>query len=402
MEGVVVTPAPEIPFSMSQNAGAPHADTSSEGDRIDWRSTRVLVTGATGFVGWRLTRALLDLGAEVVCFVRDHDPASPLWFTGDANRVSIVTGRLECMEHGRAAIVEREINLVFHLGAQAIVGVAANDPLGSVQSNVLGTANVLEACRLYGKAIKGIVIASSDKVYGEAERLPYTEDTALRAANPYDVSKCCADLLAQSYAATYDLPIAIARCGNIYGPGDLHWSRLIPGTLRSLLCGERPVIRSDGTLIRDYLYVDDAVTAYLALAEWVVSEPAALEGQRAFNFSAREPMTVIQMVRLMQIACEREDLEPLILNEASGEIRAQELESTRAREVLGWQPISRVEQAMQTTAAWYREHLKRTGRLEARDIGSRVVRSASVSNSSESVFRERGSEFRGLVTRVSG
>src|SRR6185503_9000156 len=253
-----------------------------------WTDANVLVTGATGVVGSRLVRRLVSLGANVVCFVRDHDPASALWFDGDIDRVSVATGRLESFEHVKAAIVEREVDSIFHLGAQAIVGVGRRDPLGTFESNIRGTYHVLEACRLYGHGkVKRIVVASSDKAYGECLRLPYTEETPLAARNPYDVSKSCGDLIAQSYAATYELPIAIARCGNIFGPGDLNWSRLVPGTIRSLLNGERPIIRSDGTMVRDYLYVEDAVNAYLALAEWLNENRA--KQNPAFNFSSNQP-----------------------------------------------------------------------------------------------------------------
>lgn len=329
-------------------------------ETTSWTKAGVLVTGATGIVGSALVRRLLDLGANVCCFVRDQDPATALWHDGDIEHVAICNGRLEVFDHVRTAIVEREVDTVFHLGAQAIVGAGRRDPLGTFESNIRGTYHVLEACRLYGDRIRRIVVASSDKVYGECESLPYLETTPLAARNPYDVSKCCADLIAQSYASTYRLPLAIARCGNIFGPGDLNWSRLVPGTIRSLLHCERPVIRSNGTLTRDYLYVEDAVDAYLALAG---SAPdlctSGGDVNAAFNFSSGKPLTVLQMLRLIQQACGREDLEPLIENNARGEIQAQHLDSSRAQRELGWTARSDLQCALHETVQWYRGYFER-------------------------------------------
>ena len=322
----------------------------------------MLITGATGVVGSQLAHRLLDLGANVHCLVRDHDPASALWFSGDIERVSIATGRLEVFEHVKAAIVEREVDTVFHLGAQAIVGVGQRDPLGTFESNIRGTYHVLETCRLYGDRVKRIVIASSDKAYGDCEALPYEENTPLAARNPYDVSKSCADLIAQSYAWSYGLPIAIARCGNIFGPGDLNWSRLVPGTIRSLLNDEPPVIRSDGTLVRDYLFVEDALNAYLAMAAWLDHPSSLNQTQRAFNFSSNQPLSVLEMTRMIQRACGRIDLEPVVQNQFSGEIRAQHLNSSRAQRELHWSIEHDLSLALKTTAEWYRRYLSRFDR----------------------------------------
>jgi len=324
-----------------------------------WLCSRVLVTGATGIVGSRLVHRLLDLGAHVVCFVRDHDPSSALWLSGDWERVAIASGRLEVFEHVKTAAIEHEIDAIFHLGAQAIVGVGHRDPMGTFESNIRGTYHVLETCRLYGDRIKRIVIASSDKAYGDCDTLPYTEETPLAARNPYDVSKSCADLIAQSYASTYGLPIAIARCGNIFGPGDLNWSRLVPGTVRSLLDGQRPVIRSDGTLVRDYLFVDDAVNGYLALAEWVAHPSKRKNVNPAFNFSSNEPLSVLEMTRMIQTACGRADLDPLVLNNAHGEIAAQHLDSSRAQRELGWSTKIDLPSALRITVQWYEQYLRR-------------------------------------------
>jgi CDP-glucose 4,6-dehydratase len=336
----------------------PHQPAAAATTPIDWQSARVLVTGATGVVGSRLVHELLRRGASVTCLVRDHDPASALWFDGDFERVAVATGRLEAIEQVRAAITEREVDTVIHLGAQAIVGVGRNDPLTTFESNVRGTWNLLECCRLYGASVRSIVIASSDKAYGECERLPYVESTPLAAQHPYDVSKCCADLIAQSYARTYGMPIAIARCGNIFGPGDINWSRLVPGTIRSALRGEAPVIRSDGTLVRDYLFVDDAAHAYLALAAWAASDAARADPERAFNFSSNRPLSVLAMTRLILDACDRRDLEPEIRNEARGEILAQHLDSTRAARILGWSAPTEIADALRISVAWYERYLR--------------------------------------------
>lgn len=343
-----------------------------------WSDSNVLVTGAGGVVGSRLVRRLLSLGAGVVCLIRDHDPASALWFEGDIDRVSVATGRLETFEHIKAAVAEREIDTVFHLGAQAIVGVGQRDPLGTFESNIRGTYHVLEACRLYGQGrIKRIVIASSDKAYGECLQLPYTEETALAARNPYDVSKSCCDLIAQSYAASYGLPVAIARCGNIFGPGDLNWSRLIPGTIRSALRGERPIIRSDGTLIRDYLFVEDAVNAYLSLGEWASGDASRRETQRAFNFSSNKPLTVLQMTRQILDAAGRGDLQPVIQNNASGEIMAQHLDSSRAKRLLGWSIESNMDEALAASVAWYRRYLNADEARQPLSMPARPARASA-------------------------
>jgi len=324
-----------------------------------WPDRTVLVTGPTGIVGSQLVRRLVDLGANVVCFVRDHDPATALWHSGTVERVSIANGRLEVFEEVKAAVIEREIDTVFHLGAQAIVGVGQRDPVGTFESNIRGTYHLLDACRLCSDRVKRIVIASSDKAYGECETLPYTESTPLAAKNPYDVSKSCADLIAQSYAASYVLPVAIARCGNIFGPGDLNWSRLVPGTIKAALNDQRPTIRSDGTLIRDYLFVDDAVDAYLAMAEWLDREEAQGDSQRAFNFSSNQPLAVLAMTRMILTSCSRENLDPLILNQARGEIKTQHLDSSRANKMLGWKSRTTIETALKVTVEWYQRYLNR-------------------------------------------
>ena len=327
-----------------------------------WINSQVLVTGATGVVGSNLVARLLKLGAQVTCFVRDHDETTPLWLSGSVLRTRIASGRLECYDHIKSAIVEHEIDTVFHLGAQTIVGAGQRDPRGTFESNVCGTYNLLEACRLHGEGlVRRIVVASSDKAYGESSTLPYTEQTPLAATNPYDVSKSCADLIAQSYHHSYALPIAIARCGNIFGPGDLNFSRIVPGTIRSLLAGVAPVIRSDGSPLRDYLYIDDAVNAYLALATWLDEPQGRQSAERAFNFSSNDPITVLEMTERITRATGISTLKPIIENTARGEILHQHLDSSRAEKELRWKTLANLDEALRETVGWYRSYLYRSG-----------------------------------------
>lgn len=317
-----------------------------------WAGRRALVTGATGILGSWLCRELLERGAAVVALVRDVDPQSQLYRSGDADRLTVVQGRLEDERAVERAMNEHETDVVFHLGAQTIVGTALRAPRPTFESNVQGTWNVLEACRALKGLVTAVVVASSDKAYGEQAKLPYTEDAPLDAVHPYDVSKACTDLLARSYAATYGVPAAISRCGNIYGGGDLNWSRIVPGTIRSLLRGERPIVRSDGTFVRDYLYVKDAVGAYLALAEQIGRD--GVRGE-AFNFSTESWVTVREIVD--EIAKQMgSKLEPIVKNEARSEIRSQSLSAAKAKRVLGWTARWTLPKGLAETIAWYREH----------------------------------------------
>jgi CDP-glucose 4,6-dehydratase len=320
-----------------------------------WSGKRVFVTGATGMVGAWLVKELLAQGAEVVALVRDADPQTELFRSKTIEKVTVVNGALEELWTLERAINENEVDTVFHLGAQTIVGTARRFPFQTFESNVRGTYNLLEVCRLHQPLVKRIVVASSDKAYGDQVHLPYTEETALEGRYPYDVSKSCADLIAQSYFHTYRLPLAIARCGNIYGGGDLNWSRVVPGTIRSLLRGERPIIRSDGTFIRDYIYVKDAVGAYLALAEHLDDE--AVQGQ-GFNFSVGKPMKVIEIVREICKLMQVEHLEPVIQNMARGEILSQYLSSDKAGRLLKWEPGCGLEKGLEETIGWYRGFLE--------------------------------------------
>jgi CDP-glucose 4,6-dehydratase len=321
---------------------------------MSWRGRRVYVTGATGIVGSWLVRRLLSQGAYVVTLVRDADPQSELVRSGDIRRVSVVNGALEDYATQLRVINEHEIDTVFHLGAQAIVTTAFRDPVATFEANVRGTWNVLDACRVHSTLVRRVVVASSDKAYGDSQVLPYTEDMPANGRHPYDVSKSCTDLLAMTYAHTYQVPVVIARCGNIYGGGDLNWSRIVPGTIRSLLLGERPVIRSDGRFIRDYLYVEDVVDAYCALAE--VADDDSMPGE-AFNFSPETQVPVIEIVRRIQQLMGRLDLEPVVLNQARAEIRDQYLDSAKARRRLGWRPRFSLDEGLRETVRWYEAFL---------------------------------------------
>lgn len=318
---------------------------------MDWRGCRVLVTGATGIVGSWLVKRLLQYGTSVVTFVRDWDPQSELIRSRVINQTTVVNGMLEDFRSVERAINEHEVDSIFHLGAQTIVGTALRSPLLTFEANIRGTYHLLEACRLHKGMVQRVVVASSDKAYGEVETLPYTEAMVPNGRHPYDVSKSCADLLAMTYAYTYGLPVSVARCGNIYGGGDLNWSRIVPGTIRSVLHNQRPVLRSDGTYIRDYVYVQDVVTAYLSLAERT-PEPG-IRGE-AFNFGPDRPVTVLEITRKILELMERPDLEPIILNEAKAEIRHQFLDFQKAARMLGWTPEYQLEHGLVETIEWYK------------------------------------------------
>ena len=272
-----------------------------------WKDRRVFVTGATGMIGAWLVKDLLARGAHVVALVLDADPQSELYRSGDVNRISVVNGTLEDFRTLERAINAFEVDTVFHLGAQAIVGVAHRAPLPTFETNIRGTWNLLEACRLHRDLVERVVIASSDKAYGAQPRLPYTEDMPVAGMHPYEVSKSAADLIARAYYHTYDLRVGIARCGNVFGGGDLNWSRIVPGTIRAFLRRERPVVRSDGSYVRDYFYVKDAARAYLRLAERLADPQVAGE---AFNFSNESPMTVLDLVAVIQKLMDASHLEP--------------------------------------------------------------------------------------------
>jgi CDP-glucose 4,6-dehydratase len=322
-----------------------------------WKDRRVFVTGATGIVGAWLVKDLLTRGACVVALVRDLDPQSELYRSKDIDRVSVVNGALEDFGSVERAINENEVDNVFHLGAQTIVGTAQRFPLPTFEANIRGTYNLLEACRLHRQLVHRMILASSDKAYGEQPVLPYTEDMSLNGRQPYEVSKSCADLITQAYYHTYHLPVAIARCGNVYGGGDLNWSRLVPGVIRSLLKAEPPIIRSDGKYVRDYTYVKDVARAYVRLAERLDDEN--VQGE-AFNFSGESPVSVGQLVELIQGLMGCQHIKPEIRNTAQGEIRQQYLSTGKARKILGWCPVYRLEAGLGETIEWYRRFLRGT------------------------------------------
>jgi len=320
-----------------------------------WHNRRTLVTGATGLVGSWLVARLRQAGADVVCLVRDTLPTSELVRSGTLGLVTSVQGDICDRALVERALGEYEIETVFHLAAQTIVGIANRQPLSTFESNIRGTWTVLEACRT-AKTVQQIVVASSDKAYGDQPDLPYEETARLEGRHPYDVSKSCADLLAQCYAVTYKLPVAITRCGNFYGGGDLNWNRIVPGTIRSVLLNQRPVIRSDGSLIRDYFYVEDGAAAYMLLAEKLSANPA-LAGE-AFNFSNEIQLTVRDVVGKILARLDSR-LEPDIRNEACHEIQHQYLSAAKARRALGWAPLFNIDTGLQRTIAWYRQLLGR-------------------------------------------
>lgn len=319
---------------------------------MNWSERKVFVTGATGIVGSWLVKRLLKLGAGVVILVRDWDPQTELVRSGDILRTSVVNGCLEDYGTLERAINEHEVDTVFHLGAQPIVSVALRNPLPTFEANVRGSYNLIEACRVHKSLVKSIVVASSDKAYGDGPSLPYTEDMPANGRHPYDVSKSCTDLIALSYAHTYDLPITVARCGNIYGGGDLNWSRIVPGTIRSLYRGERPIIRSNGLFTRDYIFVEDVVDAYIALAER--STDRGVIGE-AFNFSPESRVSVLEITKAIQQQMRRNDLEPVILDQVKAEIRDQYLDSTRAKQRLGWSARHTLKDGLSKTIDWYRQ-----------------------------------------------
>ena len=316
-----------------------------------WRDRPVAVTGATGFLGSHLTEQLVALGALVVVLARDDLPPTGVterW----AGRAALVRGAVEDQAALERMLGEYETRTLFHLAAQSQVGVANRNPVSTYEANVRGTWSALEAARRSPR-IEQVITASSDKAYGAQPELPYDEDMPLLAVNPYDVSKACADLISQSYHRTAGVPVSITRCGNFFGPGDRNWERIVPGTIRSLLRGERPLIRSDGTMVRDYLYVVDGALAYLRLAEAMADRPELIG--EAFNFSTERPLSVLELVAMVQQVMGTE-LEPDIRANATHEIDRQFLSAAKARKLLGWQPRYSMEEALSETVAWYREH----------------------------------------------
>ena len=315
-----------------------------------WPGRSVLVTGASGLLGGWLVKELVEAGADVVVLVRDTVPNSMLFREGWINRVNSVHGDLENLDLLRRTMSEYEVDTTFHLAAQALVGVAKIDPVTTLRTNVAGTWNVLEAARQ--TRVKQIVVASSDKAYGSSGALPYVEDQPLRGQFPYDVSKSCTDLISVMYSTTYGLPVVIARCANLFGGNDLNFSRTIPGAIRATLQGQPFLIRSDGKFVRDFLYVKDAAAAYMLLAESLAAD-GRLAGE-AFNFGLEVRLTVLEVAEQVLAIMQRNDLEPIVQNIASAEIREQYMSAEKARRVLGWKPSYDFADGLKETIDWYR------------------------------------------------
>jgi CDP-glucose 4,6-dehydratase len=316
-----------------------------------WLDRPTFITGGTGLVGSWLVQRLVATGADVVCLVRDWVPQSELIRTGTLDHVKVVRGDIRDREQLERVLGEYEIDTVIHLAAQTIITIANRNPISTFESNIAGTWNLLEACRR-SPTVKQIIVASSDKAYGHQEDLPYHEAMPLRGEHPYDVSKTCADLIARMYSVSYDLPVVITRCGNFYGGGDLNWNRIIPGTIRSVLRGQNPIIRSSGNYIRDYFYVEDGAAAYMHLAEYLARTPR-IKGE-AFNFSNELQMTVNQIVEKI-LSLMGSNLQAEIRDEARNEIFHQYLSAEKARNQLGWKPLFDFERGLTKTIDWYKE-----------------------------------------------
>ena len=313
-----------------------------------WKDRSVLLTGCTGLLGSWLTKSLVEKKANVVGLIRDLVPRSNLSMSGFNNKIITVRGQIEDYFLLERTINEYEIDTIFHLAAQTIVTIANRNPISTFKANIEGTWNILEACRR-SPSVKKIIVASSDKAYGDQEKLPYDEKTALEGRHPYDVSKSCADLICRSYHESYGLPVCVTRCGNFYGGGDLNFNRIVPGTIRSISNNIRPIIRSDGTNLRDYFYIKDGVKSYMLLAEKM--ENKNIHGE-AFNFSTEHPISVLEIVNKI-IALMESNLEPKILNSASNEIKDQYLSAQKAKALLNWLPSYTLDEGLKETVQWY-------------------------------------------------
>jgi CDP-glucose 4,6-dehydratase len=321
-----------------------------------WRDRSVFVTGATGLLGSWLCNSLVTEGASVTCLVRDWVPRSILLQENTIKKINLVRGMVEDFDILERSLNEYEVETVFHLAAQTIVETANRNPRSTFETNIKGTWNLLESCRRVS-TVKQIVVASSDKAYGEQKKLPYDESTPLEGTHPYDVSKSCADLITQSYHITYGLPICITRCGNFYGGGDLNFNRIVPGTIRSLIKNEQPIIRSDGSYIRDYFYIKDAVISYLLLAEKMAEFD--IKGE-SFNFSNEIQVSVLELVEKIIAIMGKENIKPKILADAKNEIVQQYLSAKKAREVLKWKPKYGLDEGIKETIEWYENFFRRS------------------------------------------
>ena len=315
-----------------------------------WNGRTAFVTGATGFVGANLAAELVAQGANVVSLQRDEVQPNSLDLLRLRDKLTVINGSVDDLLLMSRILNEYEVDAVFHLAAQALVGAANRSPVSTFESNIRGTYILLEACR-NSSTVKRVVVASSDKAYGSHTDLPYTEDFKLNAVFPYDVSKACTDLISQSFAHTFDLPVAVTRSANIYGPADANLSRIIPGTILSVLKGERPIIRSDGTPVRDFIFTDDIVAGYLLLAENI----DRAKGE-AFNFGSGEPISMLDLVNsIVTLMGKEKDLTPDILlkTKIENEIDAQYLDSAKVNERFGWTPQVDIKDGLKRTIDWY-------------------------------------------------
>lgn len=320
-----------------------------------WKNKNVFITGCTGLLGSWITQRLVDSEANVIGLVRDNVPKSYFHLSGTDKKVILVRGEIENYPLLERIINEYEIDFIFHLAAQTIVSIANRNPVSTFKSNIEGTWNLLEACRRTHRE-KKIIVASSDKAYGTQMGLPYDETTPLEGRHPYDVSKSCADLLCRCYYETYDVQVCVTRCGNFFGGGDLNFNRIVPGTIKSLIENQRPLIRSDGTYIRDYFYIKDGVDSYFTLAE--AMENKKIVGE-AFNFSTETPVKVLDLVNKI-IKIYGSDTTPLILNEVTNEITSQYLSAKKAHDLLSWRPHYSLDEGLKETIDWYKHFIENT------------------------------------------
>ena len=319
-----------------------------------WKGKNVLVTGADGFIGSWVAKTLIEKDANVITIIRDIKKKNNIDILNLKNNIDIIPGDLVNYDNCSRTINEYNIDTVFHIAAQAIVGPANKSPLSTFESNIKGTWNVLEVCRLNDN-VKRIVVASSDKAYGQQKNLPYTEESPLLGYYPYDASKACADILARCYFKTYSMSLAITRNANTYGPADMNFSRIIPDTIKSIIEGKQPVIRSDGSFERDYMFIKDAVRSYLTLAENLHRKE--IIGQ-AFNFGSEEKISVLDLFKKILKIMGKEDVKPKILGQAKNEIDRQYLSIEKAKKLLNWSPKYNIDEGLRETLGWYRAYLK--------------------------------------------
>lgn len=316
-----------------------------------WRHRNVFITGGTGLLGFWIIKYLVKADANLTILARNSSLLSK-----DINnsKVKVVKGKVEDFTAISRILKENKIDTVLHFAAQTIAPIANSSPLSTFETNIKGTWTVLEACR-HSSLVKYIVVASSDKAYGDSNILPYTEDTPLNGKQPYDVSKSCADLLAQSYYKSYGLPICITRCGNLFGGADLNFNRIFPSVIKAVLSNQQPVLRSDGSFIRDFFYVEDAAIGVVKLVEVMSKKPIMGE---AFNFSNEKPVAVIDMVNII-LKRMKSDFTPKILNGSRNEINKQYLSARKSRDLLGWKPSFTLNQGIDRTIAWYKDYLNK-------------------------------------------